>query len=88
MGMLGATDHVMLGSGMPVATQVRMAGLVSFTTTATVEMFTSRGTEQIACDCVWARSVFEECGYDVDTYAAMGHLALKWLNISAIQQEI
>ena len=43
---LGATDHVMLGSGMPVATQVRVAGLVSFTTTATVVMFTSGGSER------------------------------------------
>ena len=43
---LGAIDHVMLGSGMPVATQVRVAGLVSFTTTATVVMSTSGGSEQ------------------------------------------
>ena len=43
---LGATDHVMLGSGMPVATQVRVAGLVSFTTTATVLMFTVGGSEE------------------------------------------
>ena len=43
---LGATDHVMLGRGMPVATQVRVAGLVSFTTIATVVIFTSGGSEQ------------------------------------------
>ena len=41
---LGATDHVMLGSGMPVATQVRVAGLVSFTTKTSSVMSTSSGT--------------------------------------------
>ena len=43
---LGATDHVMLGSGMPVATQVRVAGLVSFTTKVSSVMSTSGGSEQ------------------------------------------
>ena len=43
---LGSTDHVMLGLGMPVATQVRVAGLVSFTTTVTVVMFTSGSSEE------------------------------------------
>ena len=43
---LGATDHVMLGSGMPVATQVRVAGLVSFTTKVSSVMFTFGGSEQ------------------------------------------
>ena len=43
---LGATDHVMLGSGMPVATQVRVAGLVSFTTKVSSVTSTSGGSEQ------------------------------------------
>ena len=43
---LGATDHVMLGCGMPLATQVRVAGLVSFTTKVPSVMFTSGGSEQ------------------------------------------
>ena len=43
---LGITDHVMLGLGMQVATQVRVAGLVSFTTKVSSVMFTSGGSEQ------------------------------------------
>ena len=43
---LGATDHVMLGSGIPVATQVRVAGLVSFITKVSSVTSTSGGSEQ------------------------------------------
>ena len=37
---------MMLGSGMPVAIQMMVAGLVSFTTTVTVVMSTSGGSDQ------------------------------------------
>ena len=46
MKKLGSTNHVMLGGGIPVATQVRLAGLVSFTTKVSSVMSTSGGSEQ------------------------------------------
>ena len=46
MKKLGSTNHEMLGAGIPVATQVRMAGLVSFTTKVSAVMSTSGGSEQ------------------------------------------
>ena len=46
MKKLGSTSHEMLGGGMPVATHVRLAGLVSFTTKVSSMMSTSGGSEQ------------------------------------------
>ena len=42
--MLGATNLVMLDSGMPVDTHVKTAGLVSFTTLGSAVMSTSGRT--------------------------------------------
>ena len=46
MKKLGATNHVMLGAGMLVATQVRMAGLLSFATKVSAVISTPGDAEQ------------------------------------------